>query len=55
MFKKTYRKSPTYFFLKCNFKDVVKIWNEKDKNCLSYAACRFEKSCFEKNAFKVYK
>ena len=55
MIKLTYRKSPTYFSSKCYFKDIVKNSNEKDENCWSYAACRFEKSCFEKNAFKVLK
>ena len=52
MFKLTYRKSRTYFSSKCYFKDIVKISNEKNENCWSYAACRVEKSCFEKNAFK---
>jgi len=53
MFKSTYQKSATYFSSKCYYKDTVKFWNQKNENCWGYAACRFEKSCFEKNAFKV--
>jgi len=55
MFKLTYRKIRTYFSSKCCFKDVVKISKENIKNCWSYGACRFEKLCFKKNAFKVLK
>ena len=29
------------------------VVNVKNENCFSYAACRFQKTCFEKNAFRV--
>ena len=32
---------------------MVKIWKENIEHCSSYGACRFEKTCFEKNALKV--
>ena len=32
---------------------MVKIWIEWNENCWNYAACRFKKTYFEKNAFKV--
>ena len=41
------------FSLKCYYKDVGKSPIENIENCLSYAACRFQITCFEKNAFKV--
>ena len=52
MFKLTYRKIRTCFSSKCCLKYVVKIWKENIENCSSFRACRFEKTCFEKNAFK---
>ena len=55
MFKLIYRKSPTSFSLKCYYKDVGKNPIKNIENCLSYAACRFEKSYFEKNVFEVLK
>lgn len=55
MIKLTYQKSPTYFSSKSYFQDIVTNSNEKNENCWSYAACRFENSCFEKNEFKVLK
>ena len=53
MFKLTYRKICTCFSSKCCLKYVVKIWKENIENCSSHGACRFEKTCFEKNAIKV--
>ena len=32
---------------------MVKIWSEWNENCWNYAACRFKKTCSDKNAFKV--
>ena len=32
---------------------LVQIWKDNIEICSSYGACRFEKTCFEKNAFKV--
>ena len=53
LFKLTYRKIRWCFSSKCCLKYVVKIWKENIENYSSYGACRFEKTCFEKNAFKV--
>ena len=53
MFKLTCRKTRTCFSSKCCLKYVVKIWKENIENCSSYGAFCFEKTCFEKNAFKV--
>ena len=50
LFKLTWRKIRTCFSSKCCLKYVVKIWKENIENCSSYRACRFEKTCFEKNA-----
>ena len=41
-----------FLSLKCYYKDVGKNPIKNIENCLSYAACRFQKTCFEKNAFK---
>ena len=35
------------FSLKFYYKDVGKNPNKNIENCLSYAACRFQKTCFE--------
>lgn len=43
----TYRQCPIYFYRECSFEDIV-----KNENCLSYAVCRLQKSCFKENAFK---
>ena len=37
----------TWFSSKCCLKYVVKIWKENIKNCSSYGACHFEKTCLK--------
>ena len=53
MLKTPFRNFHTYFFSECYFEDMVEICSEWNENCWNYVVCRFKKTCFEKNAFKV--